>query len=167
MVEQWLPKSKSELISAIQHEWEALMQVVEGLPPDKMGKPDKGGWSPKDNLAHLSEWMRALMGYHMDGRPSHEVMNLPGSVTRDWDFQIINEALFKRNKDRPVMEVLDELKSVYGELVAKLNATPFERLLAPRRADDPEKRPLLNWVLGDTTEHFLEHRAQIEKNINE
>jgi len=38
-------------------------------------------------------------------------------------------------------------------------------LLKARHADDPEKRPVLMWVLGDTTEHFLEHRKTIEKTI--
>jgi hypothetical protein len=28
-----------------------------------------------------------------------------------------------------------------------------------------EKRPILLWVLGDTTEHFLEHRETIEKGL--
>jgi hypothetical protein len=39
----------------------------------------------------------------------------------------------------------------------------FEDLMKPRHADDPEKRPLLMWVLGDTSEHFAEHRETIEK----
>jgi hypothetical protein len=39
----------------------------------------------------------------------------------------------------------------------------FEDLLQPRHADDPTKRPLLMWVLGDTSEHFAEHRQVIEK----
>ena len=52
---------------------------------------------------------------------------------------------------------------MYGQLIDKLNATPFEDLLQPRHTDDPEKRPMLMWVLGDTTDHFAEHRATIEK----
>ena len=30
---------------------------------------------------------------------------------------------------------------------------PFDKLLQPRYADDPEQRPLLLWVAGDTYEH--------------
>jgi hypothetical protein len=41
----------------------------------------------------------------------------------------------------------------------------FEDLLTPRHAEDPEKRPILLWILGDTTEHFLEHRETIERGI--
>jgi len=55
------------------------------------------------------------------------------------------------------------LRRVYANLVKKLEAIPFEDLLKPRHADDPEKNPILIWVLGDTTEHFAEHRETIEK----
>ena len=103
------------------------------------------------------------MGVHLDRRPPHEVLNLPEEVTKGWTMELINPALFERNRNRPMQDVLAELKSVYAELINKLAAMTFEDLLAPRHADDPEKRPVLMWVLGDTTDHFAEHRATIEK----
>lgn len=161
--EEWIPGGKAELMSAIRREWKLLMEVVEKLDEQKMTAPDEGGWSPKDNLAHLSEWMNSLMGYHMDKRPAEEVMRLTEEQTRGWDMEIINPVLFERNKERSTEDILDELKQTYEKLLAKLDATPFEDLLKPRHADDPERRPLLMWVLGDTTEHFAEHRETIKK----
>jgi hypothetical protein len=162
--EQWIPGSKAELMSAIEREWNLLMEVVAKLEKtNKLTTPDEGGWSPKDNLAHLAEWMNLLMGYHMDHRPAHEVFGVAEEVTKEWDMEVINPVLFERNRDRSADDVLNGLKQVYAKLVKKLEATPFEDLLKPRHADDPEKRPLLMWVLGDTTEHFEEHRATIEK----
>ena len=164
MTEQWMPESKNELMTAIKREWKLLTETIEKLTQaDKLTTPDEGGWSPKDNLAHLSEWMNALMGYHIDRRPSHEVMRLTEQQTEGWEMEVINPVLFARNKDRSTDDVLDELKRTYETLVAKLEAMPFEDLMKPRHADDPEKRPLLLWVLGDTTEHFEEHRETIEK----
>jgi hypothetical protein len=165
MDEQWIPQNKDELISAIAREWSALMAVVEKLTPEQMVQPDEGGWSPKDNLAHLDEWMNVLMGYHMDKRPSHDVMGVSREVTKNWDMEEINPVLFQRNQDRPIDEVLAELKGVYDRLIAKLKSTPFEDLMKPRYSDDPENRPVLLWVLGDTTEHFAEHRETIEKSL--
>ncbi len=167
MTEQWMPGNKKELMSAIEREWNLLIQLAEKLTDEQMTKPDEGGWSPKDNLAHLTEWMNALMGYHLDRRPRHEAMNLTEEVTRDWDFDIINPALFERNQNRSRKEVMDELKGTYKKLYDKLNAMSFEDLLKPRHDDDPEKRPVLLWVLGDTTEHFLEHRETIERGLKE
>jgi len=152
-----------ELLSDIEREWKELWRVVGRLAPEQMITPDAGGWSPKDNLAHLAEWLNALMGYHMDRRPAHEVMALPEEVTRAWDFEEINPVLFERNRHRTAEEVTAQLKKAYSALMSTLRATPFEQLMEPRHADDPERRPLLNWILGDTTEHFAEHRETIEK----
>ena len=165
MTEEWMPKDKPELMSAIEREWKLLMDVAEGLTDKQMTTLDEGGWSPKDNLAHLAEWMNVLMGYHMDRRPSHEVLGVPEDVTKGWDMEIINPVLFERNRNRSKQDVLDELKKVYGQLTAKLESMTFEDLMKPRHADDPEKRPLVLWILGDTTDHFSEHRETIEKAI--
>ena len=167
MTEEWIPGNKKELMSAIEREWKLLLAVVENLTDEQMTKPDAGGWSPKDNLAHLIEWMNVLMGYHIDKRPSHEVLGVPEEVTKDWDMEVINPVLFERNKNRQRGEVLDGLKQAYTSLIAKLDSISFEDLLKPRHANDPEKRPLLIWVIGDTTEHFLEHRETIERGIKE
>lgn len=162
--EQWVPGSKAELIAEIKREWRLLMDVVDKLDKQKMITLDEGGWSPKDNLAHLAEWMNSLMGYHMDKRPAEEVMGLTKEQTEGWDMEIINPVLFERNKNRSVDDVMSWLNQTYEKLLAKLEAMPFEDLLKPRYpGEDPEKRPLLLWVLGDTTEHFSEHRQTIEK----
>ena len=154
---------KQTLLNAIEREWTALWSVIEKLTPEQMLSPDAGGWSPKDNLAHLTEWMNILMGYHIDKRPPHEALGVAPEMVKVWDFRVINPILFERNKNRSAEEVLGEMKTVYARLVVKLESLPFEALLEPRRAEDPEKRPLVLWVLGDTTEHFAEHRATIEK----
>ena len=163
MSETTLPKNTSELLDNIDREWSALMRVVDQLSPGQMTMPDAGGWSPKDNLAHLTEWMKILLGYHMDKLPAYKVVGVAPEVTKDWDMDVINKVLFERNRPRPSREVLDELKRVYAEVVARVKVTPFDELMKPRHADDPEKQPLLNWVLGNTSGHFAEHRLNIEK----
>ena len=162
--EEWIPGSKAELMSAIKREWNALMDVVAKLEAaGKMTTPDQGGWSPKDNLAHLSEWMNSVMGYHIDKRPPHEVMRIPEEAAKGWDMEVINPILFARNKDRSLEDVKEELKQTYEKVLAKLDGMSFEDLMAPRHASDPEKRPLLLWVIGDTSGHFQEHRETISQ----
>ena len=161
--EEWIPGSKEELMADIRREWKRLMDVVDRLDEQKMTTLDDGGWSPKDNLAHLTEWMNSMMGYHIDKRPAHEVMRLTEEQTRDWDMEVINPVLYERNKDRSIQDVIDELKQTYEKVLAKLDAMSYEELMKPRHADDPEKRPLLLWVIGDTSGHFAEHREVIER----
>ena len=163
--ERWVPGNKSELMSCIEHEWNLLMEAVSKLDEAKMTSAGEGGWSPKDNLAHIAEWMGILMGYHLDRRPPSEVLDLSDDVTKDWDFNAINAILFERSRDRSTQNVLDGLKAKYGEMVKKLDEIPFEDLLKPRFDDDPEKQPVLLWILSNTIEHFREHRAEIEKHL--
>jgi hypothetical protein len=161
MTEQWMPETKAELMSEIELEWNALITLVESLTDEQMTAPDSGGWSPKDNLAHLTEWMSILMGYHMDKRPYYDVVGVSQAALPEWSVEAVNPLLFKRNQARSRAEVIDHLKRVYELLINKLDETSFEDLLKPRHPDRPD--PLLLWVLGDTTEHFQEHRETIEK----
>ena len=55
------PKNTEELLQDIEAEWSALRKVVEKLSPEQMIRPDAGGWSPKDNLAHLAHWERFML----------------------------------------------------------------------------------------------------------
>ncbi len=163
MNEQWMPENKEELIFAIEEEWTLLIDLVESLTDEQITTLDEGGWSPKDNLAHLTEWMNILMGYHMDKRPYYDVVGVSQAELPEWSVEAINPILFKRNQLRPRAEVMDHLKRVYRLLMKKLDETPFEELLAPRHADRPD--PLILWILGDTIEHFQEHRETIERGI--
>ena len=166
MANNTLPQSKAELIAQIDREWSALMEVVNQLSPEQMTAPDEGGWSPKDNLAHLTVWMNILLDYHMDQRPAHEVAGVTPEAAAEWDFNAMNNIFFERHRDQPLEKVLGELKQTYGRVHARLESMSFEDMMKPRRADDPEKRPILAWIPGDTSEHFAEHRETIEKMLN-
>ncbi len=157
------PQSTEELLDDINREWTVLLSVVAHLTPEQMVTPDAGGWSPKDNLAHLTEWMKILLGYHMDKRPAHEVLGVDPQVTRDWDMDVMNKLFLERNRSRSTAEVLDELKREYDKVIRRLQDTPFDELMEPRFPDDPDQQPLLKWVLGNTSGHFSEHRQNIEK----
>jgi len=154
---------KSGLLKSIQREWDSLLHVIQGLTPEQMVKPDSGGWSPKDNLAHLTVWLKILSGYHMDHKPAEEVIGIPKEMAENFDFDRVNAYTVEQSRDRSAEDILNELKAKYAEVMARLESTPFEELLRPRFEDDPAKAPLLNWVLGNTTDHFREHRANIEK----
>ena len=166
MTDNTLPKSKAELISLIEREWSALMDVVGQLSSVQMLTPDEGGWSPKDNLAHLTEWMNILVDYYLDHRPAHEVIGVDPKVTANWDFELMNDVMFKRDRHLPVDQVLTELKSTYSKMLAKLESMTFEDLMKPRDKNDPEKTPIINWVIGNTSDHFAEHRETIERKLN-
>ena len=160
-----LPQNTSDLLSQIELKWSELLKVVDRLTPMQMITPDSGGWSPKDNLAHLAAWMNFMRECYLDKKPAHEAMGMEAATYGKLDETGINAVLFERNRGRTVSDVLEGLKLSYKEVVETLKKMPFTDLMKPLRDNDPEKQPVIQWVLGNTSEHFVEHRATIEKVI--
>jgi hypothetical protein len=158
-----LPRDTAELLALIDQEWNSLMQAVERLPPRQMGTPDAGGWSPKDNLAHLGAWMRYMKDSYLNKMPGHEAMGIDPDKWKQLDENGINAVLFERNRDRPAAEVLAGLKATYEDIVLTLKNMPFADLMKPLRESSPDKRLVIESVLGNTSDHFREHRQTIEK----
>jgi len=163
MTDEKLPKSKTELMSLIEREWSALMDVVGRLSPEQMQTADKGGWSPKDNLAHLTEWMNILVDYYFDHKPAHEVVGVDPKVTKNWDYEVMNDIMFERDRAQPVGQVLADLEVTYTRVIARLDSMDFEDLMKPRDENDPRKAPIIEWVIGNTSDHFAEHHETIAK----
>jgi hypothetical protein len=93
------------------------------------------------------------------------VLEIPQEQLPEWELDTINALLFNKNKTLTRKEMMTKLNQTYSKLEARLESMSYEDLLKPRRDDDPEKRPIMLWVLGDTTEHFLEHRETIERGL--
>ena len=158
-------RDTSELLSAIEREWQLLVQVAQTLSDEQMRTPDAGGWTPQDNLSHVAEWMKILLGYHLSGRPAHKVIGVSEEVARGWDMEVITPIPLERNRLRTRREAMTDLRRTYRRLVSRLTAMPFEDLLAPRKGAGPGGRPVLRAVMDDTVDHFREHRLTIERAV--
>ena len=152
------PTNTTELLTRIETEWDQLLAVVDQLSPATLTVPATDGWSPKDQLAHLAHWEQWLLRHHMAGEPAHDVMQVDAQLLEEFDVDRVNEIVLARSQERSLAAVLEELHRGHAQVVNTLTALPFADLLRPRYADDPEARPLLGWVAGDTYEHYQEHR---------
>jgi hypothetical protein len=157
------PQDKAELLTRIEREWRALERAFAGLSDQQMSVLDAGGWSIKDNLAHLSAWERFMRLSYLHKMPAHEAMNVDAETYRQTDENGMNAILFQRNKDRPVAEVLAGLREEHARVLGELAKMSFEQMMMPLDVDDPQKRPLIGWIIGNTYDHYREHRATIEK----
>ena len=160
-----LPGDKTALFDRIEREWSALQTAIAQLSPQQMSVLDEGGWSIKDNLAHLTAWEQFMQLYHLQNQPPHEVLQIDKTTFETLDEAGINEILRSRNEARSVAEVLTDAERVHAQVLADLAQISFEELMQPRYADDPEAGPRINWVIGNTYEHYQEHRAAIQKLI--
>jgi hypothetical protein len=155
------PADKQELLERIAREWNALLEEIEKLSPEQVTPPGPGGWSVKDNLAHLAAWEQLMLRSYLGGQPQHELLEMDAADFARLDEDGINAVFYERNKVFPPEEVLQRLKQSHAQVLATLEKTPFEELLKVRYPDDPERRPMLDWVIGNTYEHYREHRRNI------
>jgi hypothetical protein len=155
------PRNKAELMERIQLEWTAMEQAISHLSDEQMSLPGTGGWSVKDNLAHVTAWEQFMLLSYLQGRPEHEVMQVDEAILRTLDINGLNEVLYQRNKDRPPSAVLAGLRRSHEQVLAALEQMSFANLMKPLYADDPEARLVIGEVIGNTYEHYREHRAAI------
>jgi hypothetical protein len=166
MANRILPKSLEELLTDIEREWQALMAVVEWLTPEQMTTPDPGGWSPKDNLAHLSAWMNFMLKSCLGTMPGYLALGIEEQKLKGLSEDEENAILFERDRGRSTAEVLSELKNTHTETVKKLKTMEFQDLMKPLKSNQAQPPLVIDVVLGNTSEHFAEHRITIERVLN-
>ena len=157
------PNDKADLFKRIEGEWSGLVGVVETLTEAQLNAPGPGGWSIKDNLAHLAAWERFMRLHYLGGHPAHEAMAIDPATFERLDEDGVNAVLHERNRDRPAAEILAELKRTHRETLAALDGMSYADLMRQRFTEDPQARPLVAWVIGNTYEHYREHREIIDR----
>lgn len=156
MTEAQFPTNTAELLARIEQSWEALWAAVAGLTETQLETPDAGGWSIKDNLAHLTAWEGYMLRHYLQGEPAGQAMGLDEATLR-LDIDELNAALFARTRDLSLSAVIGNAQAMHREVVEFLASAPFDSLARPRFADDPERRPMLAWIGGNSYEHYEEH----------
>ncbi len=160
-----MPKDKAELLARIDQEWTALKELIDSLTPKQMSEAVPGSWSVKDHLVHLTTWEQFLLRYHLGQEPPHIVMEVDVETFERLDEDGLNALIYERSQDRSLEDVLDSLTQSHNQVLDALEAVTFADLMKPHYADDPEARPLINWVIGNTYDHYQEHRQTIQEGL--
>jgi len=160
-----MPKDKAELLARIDQEWTALRELIDSLTPKQMSEAVPGSWSVKDHLVHLTTWEQFLLRYHLGQEPPHIVMEVDVETFERLDEDGLNALIYERSQDRSLEDVLDSFTQSHNQVLDALEPVTFADLMKPHYADDPEARPLINWVIGNTYDHYQEHRQTIQEGL--
>ena len=144
---------KAELLANMQTGYNSFEALLAGLNETQMTTPGvNGGWSVKDNLAHLTAWhlrqLDLLQGVRQGKEPG--IRLVPESSVDE-----INEQFYQENKDRSLAEVLAAFRSSYQHVLADVQAMTDEELNKP--ISWLNDRPIWLWVAGNTYDHYEEH----------
>lgn len=155
--------TKIQLLDAVRHERELLDTVLARLTPEQFTQPGvEGDWTVKDVLAHIAywegvmvSWLETALAGQTPDRPAHGFT---------WEMiHELNAANYSAHKDLPLAEVRSKYERSYAVALAALAAAPEAALLTPGYFAWAAGRPFLVWIEANTTEHYAEHRDDIER----
>lgn len=159
------PNNKAELLERIGSSYAALEAAIGRLDADQLTAPIDGTWSAKDMLAHLTAWEQIMLRFHVGGQPFEQVTQLSVAYAST-PVDAINEALYQRDRTRTLDEVLAAFRRSHQDLLAALagmSDADLQRDYTPPGRDASSTGKLIDWVIGDTYEHYDEHCETIER----
>ncbi len=168
MVEQPTPDptNKSELVKRIHRSRSTLEETIHPLSEAQLTRPGPdGGWSIKDHLAHLAIWELGVAEL-LRGHPRFQAMGVEQIVSQGKGFDEINDVIYKLHSGLPLSKVMDKFQSAHRQLLEALDLLEDEDLFKPYASfvpDGSETRlePVIRWIIGNTYDHFDEHRGYI------
>lgn len=146
-MERTTPKDK--LLARIRAEHERWRRLVEDVGSERMEQPGPmGAWTFKDLAAHLTVWRAQSIGQLEAAARSEDAPPnpWPAELTADDD---INQWIYQRNRDRPVVDVLADADQSYSRLSQAIAALSEEDVSTPGRFDWTEGAALSDLEWGD------------------
>ena len=146
--------TKDDFTHSIRSGRRAWQASWEHLDEAQLTQPGSlGTWSIKDMIAHVTwhERQMCMMIKEMDLLAGSDLWNLPLDER--------NAAIYTLNKDRPLAEVLKEVREVIVELLDLLEPLSEEDLhQASHFKGMPAEWKPWDVIAGNTYEHYNEHR---------
>ncbi|MCB0212801.1 MAG: ClbS/DfsB family four-helix bundle protein [Anaerolineae bacterium] len=164
-----LPQTVSALLEKIQASRLALEALIEPLSETQLITPEaESGWSVKDQMAHIAIWEGGMDGL-LHGRPRFGTMGLDDEAVATHDMDSLNDILIERSRKQSLAEVRRFFKEAHQQLVATLSQLSDEDLLKsyghyqPDQIGEFTRKPIINWIVANTYDHYAEHYVIIEK----
>lgn len=161
--------SKSKLVKRIERSWNELQSLLSSLTPAQMTTPPAPGeWTVKDHLAHLTAWEAGTVAM-LRRQPRFAAMGLERAFVEDSTEEQINQRIYELNHARSLDEVWEGLRRTHAAMLQTIAALSEEELYHTYsyfQPDDPgEDRgiPVIEWVKGNTFDHFDSHTEWIRK----
>ena len=157
-------------IEPIEKSWNTLAALVDSLGSEKLELMGSERWAVKDHLVHLAVWELSLLGL-LNGEDRLTAMGVPGTAG---DTDEINEAVWLKHRHDSVEQVLEFWRKSHEALMRRLGElgdADLRRSYNHYQPNDPrdpgDDRPVVDWVAGNTYEHYDEHATWIDQTVKE
>lgn len=166
MTEETTPITTTNLLARIDAGWNQIEAALNRAATERMLAPAEDGWTPKDHAAHLAMWRRSLLAL-LDGLSRPQAIGLTEEEHEALDTDGINAVLFVRNQDRPLDDVIADLRDIQAQVRDRVAAMTDADLVLPYSHFQPNDgeyndRPVAGWIAGNTFGHDEEHLPVFE-----
>ena len=158
----------NQVVDRIDERWRELNGIVDSLGPHGLVITGADGWAVKDHLVHIAAWEHSLLAL-LDGTDRRLAMGV-GREAGDTD--AINGEVWSLHRAKTPEQALDYFRRTHDLLMRRLRGMSDADLQLtynhyqpsePRDTDDD--RPVIDWVAGNTYDHYAEHIAWISQLI--
>jgi hypothetical protein len=147
---------KQELLTAIKAGHDRLESMLSGLTDEQLiERPAPDAWSIKDILAHLTFWQQSMvtnLKRLQNGQPGEYLAG---------ELDDVNAQVYSANVFRPPELVLGEYGRSYDDMLVSIQACSDDDLNDPGRFSFRQGKPLYEYILGESTEHYTDHEGDI------
>jgi hypothetical protein len=168
---------KAELITRIESARASLEAAIGRLSKEQLEIESDNGWSAKAHLAHLAAWEMGIAAL-LQKQARYEAMGIDEDTFLHAGEEAINETIYEQSRDKSVSEIMLAFHESHRQLLAALDALENEDLKRPYDYYQPDQpyqpdeggavddRPIINWIIGNTYEHYDLHRPFLEQLAN-
>ncbi|MDQ2786627.1 MAG: ClbS/DfsB family four-helix bundle protein, partial [Chloroflexota bacterium] len=156
------PTMKSDLLYRIADGYVAWATTIDAAPPREMTLPHlHGGWSIKDEVAHVTFWearVLAILHAALAGdEPPYR------SSVSEHVVEAMNADVFVASQQRGLDDVLADMDRTHAAFVRAVEELPDDAIFDAKRFPWAGGEPLLLAIVGDTYEHYPEHTRNIQR----
>jgi hypothetical protein len=165
------PRNTEELLERLRIARSALDAVLDPLTEEQMTGPrDNGDWTIKDHMLNVALWERSILNL-LRGIPRYEALGIDEATYFELDEHGLNTIMVAEWRERPVREVRAIYRDTHQQMLHLLASLSWDALQLPYAhylPDEPaapgedDTRPVLFWVIGNTADHYDQHRPWIE-----
>jgi hypothetical protein len=159
--------SKAELIARIQRSRSALEDTLQGLTWLQLDTPGPESWAVKDHLVHLAVWELGIAEL-LSHRDRFAAMQVKEAVEQNLSEDEINALIQQRHAGLSPAEAGALFQSAHEQMLQVLGGLSDDDLYRPYGYYTPENDggrpdPVINWIVGNTADHFDQHRGIIQR----
>ena len=158
------PTNKSQLLTALQKEHDALETALDQLTPEQKEHTSNQieQWAIKDILAHITAWEQMVIGWYRAGLRG-ETPHLPAPGFNWRQIPALNEQIYQAHRTDTYAAVRQRYQDSFLEIKGIIEAVDEEEMFTPQRHAWTNKNNMATYFISATSSHYGWGKKELRK----